>query len=88
MRQKETDLKIIQERYNKRLERQKEYNSKKYEYINIVLQAGKKKEIQDAAKKKGYKNANEYIKALIENDLRPDIRDITGDPDTIDFFKL
>ena len=68
MRKKETDLKIIQERYQKRLDRQNNYNKQKYDHISIVLPSGAKEKVLAACKEKGYKNPSEYIRELLKTD--------------------
>lgn len=68
MRQKETNLKIIQERYNKRLERQKEYNKSKYDHLSIIVPSGSKDIVLKACKSKGFKNASDYFKYLLSLD--------------------
>lgn len=68
MRKKETDLKIIQERYQKRLDRQNNYNKSKYDNISIVLPFGSKEKLLSVCREKGYKNISDYFKQLVKND--------------------
>ena len=68
MRKKETDLEVIKQRYQKRLDRQNEYNKKKYDHISLVFPAGCKEKILTACKEKGYKNPSEYFKELLRQD--------------------
>ena len=68
MRKKETDLKIIQERYQKRLDRQNEYNKSKYDHISLVLPSGSKEVVLAACQEKGYKNPSEYFRELLKQD--------------------
>ena len=68
MRKKETDLKIIQDRYNKRLEYQNTYNKTKYDHISVIFPAGAKNIILEAAKNRGFKNASDYFKNLLQKD--------------------
>lgn len=68
MRKKETDLKIIQERYQKRLDRQNNYNKSKYDHISIILPSGTKEKVLAACKEKGYKNPSEYFRDLLKAD--------------------
>lgn len=68
MKRKETDLKIIQERYQKRLDRQNNYNKTKYDHLSIIFPAGSKEIILTACKEKGYKNPSEYFRELLKND--------------------
>lgn len=68
MKKKETDLKIIQERYQKRLDRQNNYNKQKYDHLSIIFPAGSKEKILAACKEKGYKNPSEYFKELLKKD--------------------
>jgi len=68
MRKKETDLNIIQARYQKRLDRQNNYNKTKYDHISIILNSGSKEKVLQAAKNKGFKNASDYFKYLLTLD--------------------
>ena len=68
MRKKETDLKVIQERYQKRLDRQNNYNKTKYDHISIILPSGSKEVVLKACKEKGFKNPSEYFRELLKND--------------------
>lgn len=68
MRKKETDLNIIQARYQKRLDRQNNYNKTKYDHISIILNSGSKEKVLQAVKNKGFKNASDYFKYLLSLD--------------------
>jgi len=68
MRKKETDLNIIQARYQKRLDRQNNYNKTKYDHISIILNSGSKEKVLKAASNKGFKNASDYFKYLLTLD--------------------
>ena len=68
MRKKETDLKVIQERYQKRLDRQNNYNKQKYDHISVILPAGGKDIVLQACTEKGYKNPSDYFRQLLRND--------------------
>ena len=72
MKRKETDPDKIRAMYEKRLNRQNEYNKKKYDSITLILPAGTKAELQERAKSKGFKNPTEYIRDLIARDEKPE----------------
>lgn len=84
MRKKETDLKIIQDRYNKRLERQNNYNKLKYDHISVIFPAGYKEVITRESQKKGFKSVSKYFEYLLKCDgvLFPDTSTAAGtDPE-------
>lgn len=68
MRKKETDLQVIKERYQKRLDRQNNYNKAKYDHISIILPAGSKETVIQACKDRGFKNPSEYFRELLKQD--------------------
>lgn len=67
MKKKETNPDIIKERYYKQLKRQKEYNSKKYDNIGLIVPAGCKEKIKEIASKNGYKSISEFVRKLISD---------------------
>ncbi len=46
-----------------------DYAREKYDKILLTMQKGKKKEVDDYRKQKGFKSLNEYINELIRRDM-------------------
>ena len=56
----------------KQLKRQNDYIKSNYDRLSLALPKGDKKRIEEAAAARGFKSLTDYIKALIENDLKKD----------------
>lgn len=72
------DDKIIREyeklkaQKEKQLKRQNEYMKNNYDRIALMLPKGSREKLTEKAAAAGFKTITEYIKALIENDLKKD----------------
>lgn len=56
----------------KQLKRQNEYMKNNYDRIALLLPKGSREKLTEKAAAAGFKTITEYIKALIENDLKKD----------------
>ena len=56
----------------KQLKRQNEYMKNNYDRIALLLPKGSREKLTKKAAAAGFKTITEYIKALIENDLKKD----------------
>lgn len=69
-------LEKLEKQKRKQLDRQNKYINDNYDRIGIVVPKGQKAIIENRSKEKGFKNITEYIRYLIENDIKQD-----GSPD-------
>lgn len=56
----------------KQLKRQNEYMKNNYDRIALLLPKGSREKLTEKAAAAGFKTITEYIKALIEKDLKKD----------------
>ena len=64
------ELEKLRKRREKQLKRQNDYVKNNYDRFGFALPKGQKAVIEKHYKSRGFKNVTEYIKALIENDLK------------------
>ena len=75
-------LEKLEKQKRKQLDRQNKYINANYDRIGIVVPKGQKAIIENRSKEKGFKTINEYLKALIDSDLKSpeSLNEITADP--------
>ena len=64
------ELEKLRKQKEKQLKRQNEYIKNNYDRFGFALPKGQKAIIENHYKSRGYKNITDYIKALIETDLK------------------
>lgn len=72
----------LRKQKQKQLKRQNEYVKQNYDRIGLAIPKGQKAIIENRAKEKGFKTITEYLKALIDSDLKSpgSLNEITTDP--------
>lgn len=75
-------LEASEKKLKDRYKYQNEYIKNNYDKIVLTLPKGFKKEVDNIAKNKGFKTITEYLKALIDSDLKSpeSLNEITADP--------
>jgi len=68
--QQKKEFEKLRKSHEKQLKRQNEYIKNNYDRFGFALPKGQKAIIENHYKSRGFKNITEYIKALIENDLK------------------
>lgn len=62
------ELEEIEKRFKARNKYNTDYQKNNYDRTVILLDKGKRKEVDEIAKSKGFKSITEYVKYLIEKD--------------------
>lgn len=81
------ELEKIKEKYQARNKYINNYIKNNYDRVVLLLNKGQKAAIEEKARLNGFKSCNDYLKAVIENELNQDgqkspepLNEITTDP--------
>ena len=66
------ELEEIEKRFKARNKYNTDYQKNNYDRTVILFDKGKRKQIDEIAKNKGFKSITEYVKYLIDKDLNQD----------------
>ena len=66
------ELEEIEKRFKARNKYNTNYQKNNYDRTVILLDKGKRKEVDEIAKSKGFKSITEYVKYLIDKDISQD----------------